>query len=128
MTRPDLSFAFAELSKFVQNPGAAHLRSARLTLAYLAGTADRGITYGRPEHASHVNCLFGWVDSDYAADPDTHRSVTGYVVSLNNCQVSWKAKQQSCTTLSSAEAEFVAASMCGQEVIYLRNLLANLGH
>eukprot|EP00961_Rhodomonas_salina_P074199 997192-Rhodomonas_salina.1 len=101
MTRPYLSFAFAELSKFVQNPGAAHLRSARRTLAYLAGTADRGITYSRPEHVRHVNSLFGWVDSDYAADPDTSSSVTGYVISL--------------TTLSSAEAEFVAASMCGQE-------------
>jgi len=42
--------------------------------------------------------------------------------------VSWRAKRQSCTTLSSAEAEFVAASMCGQEVIYLHNLLRDLGH
>eukprot|EP00961_Rhodomonas_salina_P132843 1788199-Rhodomonas_salina.2 len=111
MTRPDLSFAFAELSKFVQNPGAVHLRAARRTLAYLAGTVDKGLTYSRPEHSRHVNCLFGWVDSDYAADPDTRRSVTGYVISLNNGPMSWKAKRQSCTTLSSAEAEFVAASM-----------------
>ena len=45
-----------------------------------------------------------------------------------NCgPVSWKAKCQSCTTLSSAEAEFVAASVCGQEVIYLRNLMSDLG-
>eukprot|EP00961_Rhodomonas_salina_P134692 1811837-Rhodomonas_salina.1 len=69
----------------------------------------------------------GWVDSDFAADPDTRRSVTGYVVSLNNGQVAWKAKQQACTTLSSAEAEFVAASLCGQEVIYLRSLLRGFG-
>eukprot|EP00961_Rhodomonas_salina_P118396 1593735-Rhodomonas_salina.1 len=53
---------------------------------------------------------------------------------MNNSPVSWRAKRQSCTTttstvtLSSAEAEFVAASMCGQEVIYLRNLLRDLGH
>eukprot|EP00961_Rhodomonas_salina_P164305 2213300-Rhodomonas_salina.1 len=128
MTRPDLAFAFAELSKFMQCPGVPHLKAARRVLAYLAGTAHEGITYSHPIHDRHVNSLFGWVDSDYAADPDTRRSVTGYVISLNNGPISWKAKQQSCTTLSSAEAEFVAASLCGQEVIYLRNLLRDLGH
>ena len=47
---------------------------------------------------------------------------------MNNGPISWKAKRQLCTTLSSAEAEFVAASVCGQEVIYLRNLLRDLGY
>eukprot|EP00961_Rhodomonas_salina_P027656 373724-Rhodomonas_salina.1 len=46
---------------------------------------------------------------------------------MNNGPVSWRSKHQSCTTLSSAEAEFVAASICGQEVIYLRALLTGLG-
>eukprot|EP00961_Rhodomonas_salina_P295887 3935860-Rhodomonas_salina.1 len=111
MTRPDLAFSFAELLKFVQNPGQVHLKAVLSTLAYLAGTPDKGLTYSRPALDKHVNCLYGWVDSDYAADPDTSRSVTGYVVSLNNWPVSWRAKRQSCTTLSSAEAEFVTASM-----------------
>ena len=47
---------------------------------------------------------------------------------MNNGPISWRAKRQSCTTLSSAEAEFVAASVCGQEVIYLCNLLRDLGY
>mmetsp|Transcript_8776 Transcript_8776/g.17525 ORF Transcript_8776/g.17525 Transcript_8776/m.17525 type:complete len:112 (+) Transcript_8776:2-337(+) len=53
MTRPDLAFAFAELSKFVQAPGEVHL-----------------------------NVLMGWVDSDFAADTDTRRSVSGYLRNL----------------------------------------------
>eukprot|EP00961_Rhodomonas_salina_P054757 735670-Rhodomonas_salina.1 len=111
MTRPDLAFSFAELSKFASCPG----------------TVDHGITYSDPgPKRRHV--LMGWVDSDFAADPDTRRSVTGYVISLNNGPVSWKAKRQGCVTLSSAEAEFVAASQCGQEVLYLRQLLEQLGY
>lgn len=78
------------------------------------------------------NVLMGWINRDFAADPDTRRLVTGYVVSMNNCPISgsWKAKRQGCMTLSSesAEAEFVAARQCGQEVVYLRNLLAHLGY
>lgn len=72
--------------------------------------------------------LGGWVDSDFAADPDTHQSVTGFVLSLNGGNIAWKCKRQSCTTLSSAEAEFMAASICGQEVIYLRTLLRSTGY
>eukprot|EP00961_Rhodomonas_salina_P031068 418041-Rhodomonas_salina.2 len=104
MTLPDLAFAFAELSKFVQAPGLVHLRAARRVLAYLVATQDLGITYSRPDDPCKVNQLFGWVDSDYAADPDTRKSVTGYIVSMNNGQIAWKSKRQSCVTLSSAEA------------------------
>eukprot|EP00961_Rhodomonas_salina_P050129 673538-Rhodomonas_salina.1 len=62
-----------------------------------------GLTWSDPGDERR-NVLQGWVDSDFAADPDTRRSVTGYVVSLNNWPVAWKAKRQACTTLSSAEA------------------------
>eukprot|EP00961_Rhodomonas_salina_P204614 2761327-Rhodomonas_salina.1 len=47
---------------------------------------------------------------------------------MNNAPVSWKAKRQDCVTLSSAEAEYVAASMAGQEVIYLRVMLRGFGY
>lgn len=127
MTRPDLAFAFAELSKFVQCPGVKHMKAAKRMLAYLAGTVNDCITWSAPVDASDLNKLHGWVDSDYAAYPDNRRSISGYLISMNNGPISWKAKCQSCTTLSSAEAEFVAASVCGQEVTYLRNLMRDLG-
>eukprot|EP00961_Rhodomonas_salina_P130451 1756199-Rhodomonas_salina.1 len=48
-------------------------------------------------------------------------------MSLNGGPVSWRAKRQGCVTLSSSEAEFVAASQCGVEVVYLLALLKGLG-
>ena len=118
MTRPDLAYAYAELSKFCQCPGMVHMQAAERVLQYLRLTYDQGITYRDPGPTLR-NKLLGWVDSDFAADPDTRRSVSGYILSLNGGPVAWKSKRQSCTTLSSAEAEFVAASICGQEVIYI---------
>jgi hypothetical protein len=44
-------------------------------------------------------------------------------VSLNGGALSWRSSRQGGVTLSSAEAEFVAASQAGQEAIYLRALL-----
>eukprot|EP00961_Rhodomonas_salina_P128644 1733322-Rhodomonas_salina.1 len=122
MTHCDLAFAYAELSKFVQCPGPVHLKAAERVLQYLRGTFEDWITYIDPG-PSRQNLLMGWVDSDYASDPDTRKSVTGYVLSLNNAPVSWKAKRQDCVTLSSTEAEYVAASMAGQEVVYLWAIL-----
>eukprot|EP00961_Rhodomonas_salina_P200011 2697957-Rhodomonas_salina.2 len=69
-TRPDLAFTYAELSKFVGYPGVVHLRAAERALQYLMGTYDQGITYRQLDPARR-NVLEGWVDSDYAADPDT---------------------------------------------------------
>ena len=57
MTRPDLAFAFAELSRFVQAPGEAHMQAARHTLSYLAGTAEEGITYSAPTDPADLNLL-----------------------------------------------------------------------
>ena len=71
MTRPDLAFAFAELSRFVQAPGEVHMSAAKHMLSYLAGTANESITYSAPTDSLELNVLHGWVDSDFAADPDT---------------------------------------------------------
>lgn len=125
MTQLDLSFAFAELSKFAQDSGALVLCISRLRAARWPTSP---VLLIRPDKESLTNKLHGWVDSDNASDPDNRCSPTGYLISTNNCPISWKAKRQSCTTLSSAEAEFVAASVCSQEVIYLRNLLRDLGY
>lgn len=49
-------------------------------------------------------------------------------LNLNNGPVAWKARRQTCATLSSSEAEFVAAAMRDQKVIFLLALLRGLGH
>jgi hypothetical protein len=97
ITRPDLSFTLSELSKFVQYPGAVHMKAAERALQYVKGTLDAGITY-TDLGDTRRNVLEGWVDSDYASDPDTRRSVTGFVMSLNGGPVSWRARRQACVT------------------------------
>eukprot|EP00961_Rhodomonas_salina_P133816 1800651-Rhodomonas_salina.3 len=72
MTRPDLAFAHLELSKFVQYPGVVHLRAAECVLQYLSRTYDQGLTWSNPG-PSKQHVLQGWVDLDYASDPDTRR-------------------------------------------------------
>ena len=125
MTRPDLAFSYSQLSKFLQHPGDVHLAAAYRVLAYVRGTVNQGIYFHDPGPGQR-NILSGWVDSDFAADVDTRKSVTGYLLSLNGGPISWKAARQGGVTLSSSEAEFVAASQAGKEILYLRALLKGL--
>ncbi len=46
--------------------------------------------------------------------------MTGYLMSLNGGAISWRLSRQGGGTFTSSEAEFVAASQAGQEVVYLR--------
>ena len=127
MTRPDLAFSFSQLSKFLQYPGEAHLAAAYRVLAYVKGTLHQGLSWHDPGAGSR-NKLSGWVDSDFASDIDTRKSMTGYLMVLNGGPISWKASRQGGVTLSSSEAEFVAASQAGQEVLYLRALLKGFAY
>ncbi len=47
---------------------------------------------------------------------------------LNGSAVSWKSRRQDCVSLSTSEAEYVAASQSGQEVYYMREILRDFGY
>ena len=42
--------------------------------------------------------------------------------------ISWSSRLQGIVALSTTEAEFVAAVSCGQEMLWLRNLLTEFGY
>ena len=73
-------------------------------LRYLKGTKDLEIEYCRPGCGGPVlvdsaNTLRGYVDSHWAACPDSSRSTSGYVLVSNGSAVAWKSKRQSVVTL-----------------------------
>ncbi len=120
-----MAWSYSELSKYVQTPGKVHRDAAHHVLRDLRGTYDQTIVYERTDILAHT--IWGWVDSDWAADLDSRRSHTGYILILSGGAVSWKSRRQDCVSLSTSEAEYVAASQCGQEVVYLREILRDFG-
>ena len=105
MTRCDMAFAYGQLSLFLHNPGPVHMAAAERALAYVRDTHDQGLSYCDPG-AENRNVLTGWVDSDFATDSDSRRSVTGYVMALNGAPISWRSCCQGGVTLSSSEIKF----------------------
>ena len=68
------------------------------------------------------------MDSDFAGDLDKRKSATGYVFTLAGASVSWVSKLQTVVTLSTTEAEYMAATQTCKEAIWIQRLLEELGH
>mmetsp|Transcript_57331 Transcript_57331/g.117328 ORF Transcript_57331/g.117328 Transcript_57331/m.117328 type:complete len:1978 (-) Transcript_57331:6636-12569(-) len=127
-TRPDISYSVNQCAKFMACPGPSHLIAAKRILRYLAGTRELGLTYHRSDKPGDANRIIAYADADHAGDPDSRRSVTGYLLLLNGGAVSWQSVRQQAVALSSAEAEYYAASIAGTDITYLRRLMEELGY
>jgi len=120
-TRPDIAFAAKVVSRFMSCPDQDHMRAVKGVLRYLRGTTRLGVVY------RGSGPLQGFVDADWAGDVDGRRSTTGFVFTLNGGPIAWASKRHSTVRTSTAEAEYVAATMATKEALWLRKLLSALG-
>ncbi|CAL1391443.1 unnamed protein product [Linum trigynum] len=123
-TRPDLMFVVCLLSRFMEMPTRQHMLAAKRVLRYIKGTMQFGIWYKRKQEEES---LVGYTDSDYAGDADDRKSTSGYAFFLAGGAVSWASKKQPVVTLSTTEAEFIAAAYCASQCVWLRRILEQIG-
>ncbi|XP_019054183.1 PREDICTED: uncharacterized protein LOC109115040 [Nelumbo nucifera] len=121
-TRPDIMYAVSLISRYMERPKEIHLLAAKRIFQYLQGTAEYGLFYKKGEKSD----LFGFTDSDYAGDLDDRKSTSGYVFMMGSAVVSWCSKKQPIVTLSTTEVEFVAATACACQAIWLRKIREEL--
>jgi transposase InsO family protein len=119
-TRPDISFAVSTLSQFLDNPGDAHWIGVKRIFRYLAGTRDVELTYGAERHD-----LIGYTDAD-GATQEHRRAISGNAFLIDGGAISWSSRKQELVTLSTAEAEYVAATHAAKETLWLRKLVHEL--
>nr|GEY97113.1 putative reverse transcriptase domain-containing protein [Tanacetum cinerariifolium] len=72
--------------------------------------------------------LTAFSDSDHAGCLDSRKSTSGGIQFLGGDKlVSWSSKKQDCTSMSSAEAEYVSLSACFAQVLRMRTQLIDYG-
>jgi hypothetical protein len=130
MTRPELAYAVHQCSRFSQDPRRSHEQAVMRICRYLKSTQDKGLILN-PDLSKGFECYVDadWAGNwhkDYADDPSTALSRTGYVITYAGCPVVWASKLQPLITLSTTESEYVALSTALREVIYMMNLLKEL--
>nr|KYP53356.1 Retrovirus-related Pol polyprotein from transposon TNT 1-94 [Cajanus cajan] len=124
-TRPDLAYAVSMVSRYMHNPGKDHWSAVKWIFRYLKGTSNIGLVFDR--NKATTNNVAGFVDSDYGGDLDRRRSLSGYIFTLCNSAISWKASLQSIAALSTTEAEYVSATEGVKEALWIRGLVKELG-
>ena len=119
-SRPDIANSVRELSRFLSNPNGDHWIAAKRVLRYLRGTSHYRLALGGDMK------LYPYSDADWA-NSQSRRSITGMLVLLGHGPVSWMSKKQSTVSLSSTESEYNAISETSREVVWLRQLLLEIG-
>jgi hypothetical protein len=89
-TRPDLSFVVGLVARYMQTPHESHWKEAKRILRYVRGTFQFEIHYS----SGGTPLLVGFIDSDWAGDPDDRKSTAGYVFNLGSGPVTWACKKQ----------------------------------
>jgi hypothetical protein len=106
-SRPDVMFSVCICARF-QAPRESHLKATKRILRYLKHTQNVGLWY--PKGAKFE--LIGYSNSDYTGCKVERRSTSGTCQLLGRSLISWSSKKQNSITLSTAEAEYIAAGSC----------------
>lgn len=70
--------------------------------------------------------MVGYTDSDWGGSVDDRKSISGNIFSLGSGAITWCSKKQATTTLSTSEAEYIAATSSACQCIWLRRILDDL--
>lgn len=127
-TRPDIAFSVGYLSRFVSNPAKKNCGAVKRILRYLVTTSNLGIKYTASDDTPDKILVSGHSDADWGNDPETRKSITGYVLTIGGGALAWAARRQTITAQSTAEAEYVSACEAAMEGRGIVNMLDEVLH
>jgi hypothetical protein len=116
--RADMSATVNMLCRCLTFPDEKMLQNAYDAIGSMLAMPDMAIEYDGTKGLD----MRAFSDADWSVGPST----TGYVVFLAGGPVAWKSTKQRCISMSSCEAELIAANAAGSECIYVSNLVNDL--
>ncbi|KAI9915828.1 hypothetical protein PsorP6_007975 [Peronosclerospora sorghi] len=111
-TRPDIAFAVFQLSRHLEQPCEEQSKAEIRVLKYLKST----------KRISQNITIEAYSDADWAGNRDNRRSTSDVVTMVNGAPVIFKRKLQQSVALSTKEAEYMALSLCLQEILWIKSL------
>ena len=128
LTRPDVAVAVAQCAKYMHNPSEELYEAALRVLRFLRTTKSLRLVYSfANDRVPRGQELRAFTDASWMNDADKMRSRAGYLSTFCRCPLSWKTKLPSIQAMSTTEAELVAGTEGAKEVVWLRNLLSEVG-
>ena len=112
-TRLDSMYVVSLISTFMESPKYSHWKVGRGILRYVAGTLVYGLWYTHTPDST----LTGYTDSDFPGSLDDRKITSGYAFHLGTNLISWASQKQPIVSMSSAETEYVAATIAACHAI-----------
>ncbi|KAJ0975586.1 hypothetical protein J5N97_017551 [Dioscorea zingiberensis] len=123
LTRPEIAYAVNRVCQFMHSPTQDHWKAAKRILRYLKGTIEHGLLL-RPCSQPQLRA---YSDAGWLSDSDDCRSQYGFAIYFGPNLISWTSRKQRVVARSSTEAEFRALAYTTAELVWLQQLLTELG-
>ncbi|WVZ77027.1 hypothetical protein U9M48_024930 [Paspalum notatum var. saurae] len=113
VTRPDIQFVVCLCAHYQASPWMSHLQAfnPELGLWYSSGSLS----------------LRGFLDVSYASCRVDRKSTSDTCQLLGTSLVSWSFRKQASVSLSTTEAEYIAAASCCSQLLWMKATLSDYG-
>ncbi|XP_035834245.1 secreted RxLR effector protein 161-like [Helianthus annuus] len=120
-SRPDIMYPTCLAARCQSSPRASHMTIVKRILRYLKGTPRLGLWY--PKDGDFT--LEGYSDSDFGCCKVNAKSKTAGCQFFGPRLVTWQCKKQTSIALSTCEAEYVSASSCCSQILWIQQQMRN---
>ncbi|WVZ75988.1 hypothetical protein U9M48_023999 [Paspalum notatum var. saurae] len=115
-TRPDIQFAVCLCARYQASPRISHHQAVKRI-------SELGLWYSSGSSLS----LRGFSDADHAGCRIDRKSTFGTCQLLGTSLVSWSSRKQASVSLSTTEAEYIAAVSCYSQLLWMKATLSDFG-
>ena len=104
-SRPDISYSMRVCARYQANPKESHMIVLKRIIKRVKSTANFSVWYSKDTD----DVLVGYFDADWASNANDRKSTLRGCFYMSNNLTTWMSKKQNSISLSTAEAEYIAA-------------------
>ncbi|WVZ63995.1 LOW QUALITY PROTEIN: hypothetical protein U9M48_013581 [Paspalum notatum var. saurae] len=116
-TRPNIQFAVCLCARYQASPRTSHRQAVKCIFRYLKFTPELGLWYSS-EGSQMLTMLGCRID---------RKSTSATCQLLGTSLVSWSSRKQASVSLSTTEAEYIAAASCCSQLLWMKATLSDFG-
>ncbi|WVZ58644.1 hypothetical protein U9M48_008889 [Paspalum notatum var. saurae] len=122
-TRPDIQFAVCLCARYQASSRTSHCQAVKRIFRYLKFTPELRLWYSSGSSLS----LRGFSDADHASCRIDRKLTSGTCQLLGTSLISWSSRKQASVSLSTTEAEYIAAASCCSQLLWMKATLSDFG-
>ncbi|XP_065627490.1 secreted RxLR effector protein 161-like [Quercus suber] len=122
-SRLNISYNVGVCARYQANLKESHMIALKRIIKYVKTIANFGVWYSKNTN----DVLVGYFDVNCARNADDRESTSRDCFYVGNNLVSWMGKKQNSISISTTEAEYIAAGSCCTQLLWMQKLLLAYG-